>query len=63
LTPEISFIPLWVQNMELALSGDDKNGKLIDFSINGKFGYLNRNGNVLLSKIFFMGLPLILKDL
>jgi len=44
--------------MELEQTGDEKNGSLIDFSINGKFGYLNRNGNVLLSENLLYGVAI-----
>lgn len=59
LNPEISFIPLWVESLESEeVRGKEVKGRFIDFQLDGKFGYLNSDGEVLFSENLLNGVAI-----
>lgn len=59
LEPEISFIPRWVENTEIDdIKGGEVKDGLLDFHLDGKFGYLNRNGKVLFAENLLFGVAI-----
>ncbi|MCK5673119.1 MAG: PQQ-binding-like beta-propeller repeat protein [Spirochaetales bacterium] len=59
LDPEISFIPLRVENLEAdKISAGEVKDRFVDFRLNGKFGYLNKNGEVLYSENLLYGVAI-----
>jgi len=59
LDPEISFSPLWVENLELtSVNSEDDEDYLIDFNLDGKFGYLDRNGSIIFSENLLYGVAI-----
>jgi WD40 repeat protein len=59
LDPEISFSPLWVENLELkSVNPVGDEDYLIDFNLDGKFGYLDRNGSIIFSENLLYGVAI-----
>lgn len=59
LEPEISFIPLWVENVGSGkVVTGDINDEFIDFRLDGKFGYLNGRGEILFSENLLYGVAI-----
>ncbi|MDA3941853.1 MAG: hypothetical protein PF693_21500 [Spirochaetia bacterium] len=59
ITPEISFIPVWVENLEFIKTNPEvTEDRVIDFKLNGKFGYLDSEGGILFSENFLQGVAI-----
>ena len=59
LESEISFIPLWVENIEFeGLVSEEIKENSIDFRLDDKFGYLDRNGRVLFVENLLFGVAI-----
>ncbi len=59
LDPEISFIPLWVESLGTEeVRGMDVEDRFMNFRLDGKFGYLNSNGEVLFSENLLYGVAI-----
>ncbi len=56
LTPELSFIPVFVEDLELERIGSDTSeDSFINFELNGKFGYMDGKGGILFSENILYG--------
>ena len=59
MEPEISFIPMWVEDLEFEETGSKEvKDNYIDFHLNGKFGYLDSNEGILFTDNLLFGVAI-----